>query len=852
MQIRIPELAVVALVGVSSSGKSTFAKKYFKETEILSSDFFRALVSDEEGNQEATRDAFDSLYYLAHKRLGRGLLTVIDATNVQREAREAVLKLAKEQDCHTVAIVFQLPEEVCQERNLKRADRGFGPHVIRNQMSQLKRSIRHLEKEGFRHVHILKSVEEMEDVEVVRTPLWNNKREEHGPFDIIGDIHGCYEELCDLMEKMNYEVDREQCTVIAPEGRRVIFLGDLCDRGESNVKVLKLVMNTVKSGQGLAVLGNHDAKLVKYLKGRKVTPSHGLDMTIAELIQESEEFRDQVCRFLDGLISHYVLDEGRLVVAHAGLKERYHGRGSGRVRNFCLYGETNGETDEYGLPVRFAWAEEYRGKALVVYGHTPTLETGNVNNTYCIDTGCVFGGKLTAFRYPERELVQVQARKEYYEPAKSLGVNYMHTDLLSIEDVLGDRHIQTKLHRMIKIRNSNSIAALEVMSRFGIDPHWLIYLPPTMSPCETSEKEEYLEYPLEGFRYFKERGVSEVICEEKHMGSRGVIVICKDNETAQKRFGVVDNSFGVIYTRTGRSFFNRSEEEDEILKRLQAVLTKNQFWEKENTDWVCLDAEIMPWSAKAQSLIEEQYAGVGCAGQHSLEVALDLLKQGLENPNLLQVNEIGGRKTVELENLLTEYKQRQQDISNYQNAYRRYCWDVLSLEDYRIAPFHILATEGRVWSEVSHEEHMEKIEKYIAGSDPLFMVTSYKIIQLDHEESISDGCRWWEELAAKGSEGMVIKPLGFTHVNKGLTQPAVKCRGKEYLRIIYGPEYTQLQHLTRLKRRSLRKKGNLALSEFALGMEGLDRFVKKEPLYRVHECVFGVLALESEAVDPRL
>ena len=387
MQIRIPELAVVALVGVSSSGKSTFAKKYFKETEILSSDFFRALVSDEEGNQEATRDAFDSLYYLAHKRLGRGLLTVIDATNVQREAREAVLKLAKEQDCHTVAIVFQLPEEVCQERNLKRADRGFGPHVIRNQMSQLKRSIRHLEKEGFRHVHILKSVEEMEDVEVVRTPLWNNKREEHGPFDIIGDIHGCYEELCDLMEKMNYEVDREQCTVIAPEGRRVIFLGDLCDRGESNVKVLKLVMNTVKSGQGLAVLGNHDAKLVKYLKGRKVTPSHGLDMTIAELIQESEEFRDQVCRFLDGLISHYVLDEGRLVVAHAGLKERYHGRGSGRVRNFCLYGETNGETDEYGLPVRFAWAEEYRGKALVVYGHTPTLETGNVNNTYCIDTG---------------------------------------------------------------------------------------------------------------------------------------------------------------------------------------------------------------------------------------------------------------------------------------------------------------------------------------------------------------------------------------------------------------------------------------------------------------------------------
>jgi len=476
MRIEIPEIAVVALMGVSGSGKSTFAKQYFKPTEILSSDYFRALISDDENNQQVTSQAFDTLYYVANKRLELGLLTVIDATNVQKEARASVLHLAKEQNCHAVAIVLDMPEKLCRERNAKRPDRDFGGHVITRQGEQLRRSIRFLQKEGFRYVYVLKNEDDIANVEIVRTPLWNNKKDEIGPFDIIGDVHGCYDELCSLLDKLGYSVDKENYTVVPPEGRRAIFLGDLCDRGPKNIEVLRFVMSMVQSGVAYCIAGNHDAKLLKHLRGSNVQLTHGLDKTLEQLSTQSEEFVAEVKTFLDGLISHYVFDNGKLVVAHAGLKEKYQGRGSGRVRDFCLYGDTTGETDEYGLPVRLPWANEYRGKAAVVYGHTPTPEVETINNTFCIDTGCVFGGKLTAWRYPEKEIVQIEAQEQYYAPAKPfLDKPAVNDDVLNIDDVLGQKYLATRLRRSIKINAENSVAALEIMSRFAADPHWLIY-----------------------------------------------------------------------------------------------------------------------------------------------------------------------------------------------------------------------------------------------------------------------------------------------------------------------------------------------------------------------------------------
>ena len=855
MRIEIPEIAVVALIGVSGSGKSTFARHHFASTEVLSSDYFRALISDDENNQQVTTQAFDTLYYVANKRLELGLLTVIDATNVQKEARASVLQLAKAQNCHAVAIVLDVPEKTCKERNEKRPDRDFGEHVISRQGQQLRRSIRHLQKEGFRFVYMLKTEDDISKIEIVRTPLWNNKKNEHGPFDIIGDIHGCYDELCALLNKLGYAVDKETHTAVPPEGRRAVFLGDLCDRGPKNIEVLRLVMGMIQSGSAYCVAGNHDVKLLKKLRGKNVQLTYGLDKTVEQLESQDAAFIADVKAFLDSLISHYVFDDGKLVVAHAGLKETYQGRGSGRVRDFCLYGDTTGETDEYGLPVRLPWANEYRGKAMVVYGHTPTPEIEPINNTFYIDTGCVFGGKLSALRYPEKEIVQIDAEREYYAPVKPfLDKPIENDDILNIDDVLGQKYLNTRLRRTIKIGAENSAAALEIMSRFAADPHWLIYLPPTMSPCETSKLPNYLEYPTEAFDYYKTRGVGKVVCEQKHMGSRAVIVLCRDAETAAQRFKVQDGSFGIIYTRTGRQFFEHRETERALLTRLQNVLTASHFWRDFDSDWVCLDTELMPWSAKAQKLLEEQYAPVGRAGRSGLTAVIDTIDKATIVLGDTSVDvEAHSNKKADLVALMERQQARADALNLYTDAYRRYCWDVSSIEDYRIAPFHILATEGKTWCGESNVWHMETIAKYMTGQDPIFMATDHLLVDLLDENSVAAAVKWWEELTASGGEGMVVKPYDFI-ATKGteILQPAVKCRGREYLRIIYGPEYMLEENLTRLKKRSLAKKRNLALSEFALGVEALERFVRKDPLYRVHECVFGVLAMESEPVDPRL
>jgi len=536
MKISIPETSLVVLVGASGSGKSTFARKHFAPTEIVSSDACRGLVSDDESSLAATQDAFDVVHFLARKRLARHKLTVIDATNVQAEARRPLLAIAREHDCMAVAIVLDLPPRVCHERNQGRPERSFGFHVVRQHSSQLRQSLRDLRREGFRYVTVLDSLEAIEQATIERTRLWCNRRDDHGPFDIIGDVHGCFDELVDLLRALGYSVDRDAPSATPPEGRKAIFLGDLVDRGPGIASVLKLALNMTRAGVAMCIPGNHELKLLKKLQGRDVKVSHGLAETLDQLAREPAELSQQIAAFIDGLVGHHVLDDGKLVVAHAGMKESLQGRASGRVRQFALYGETTGERDEFGLPIRYDWAADYRGSAIVVYGHTPVPEAEWLNRTICIDTGCVFGGKLTALRYPEKQLVQVPARRTYYEPVRPLVAApapvRSHGDVLDIEDVQGKRAIATRMHHTITVREDNAAAALEVMSRFAVDPRWLIYLPPTMSPPETCKDGEYLEHPAAAFAHYGKEGIERVICEQKHMGSRAVIVVCRDEAAA--------------------------------------------------------------------------------------------------------------------------------------------------------------------------------------------------------------------------------------------------------------------------------------------------------------------------------
>ena len=608
-------------------------------------------------------------------------------------------------------------------------------------------------------------------------------------------------------------------------------------------------MAMVDGGTALAVPGNHDIKLVKKLRGRDVQITHGLAESLAQLETESAEFRDRVAGFLDDLVSHYVLDDGRLVVAHAGMKAEMQGRGSAVVRDFALYGETTGETDEFGLPIRYNWAAEYRGEAHVVYGHTPVPEPEWLNCTINIDTGCVFGGRLTALRWPEKELVSVTAKATYAEPARpflatpaaSLSAQQREDEMLDLADVFGKRIISTRLHHTVTIREENATAALEVMSRFAANPKWLVYLPPTMSPSETTTKEGYLEYPTEAFAHYRHHAVPRVICEEKHMGSRAVVVLCRDEGVARRGFGVVDEGIGIITTRTGRRFFDDARVESELLSILSRAIERAGLLEQLGTDWIVLDCELMPWSAKAQDLVRNQYAAVGAAAAGAL-------------PEVVAVLRASSSRGVAVDELLGRMETRASLISQYSTAYRHYCWPVSSVNDLRLAPFHILASEGVVHTEKDHEWHMAQAQAICAADDTgVLFATGFRVVDLSDPSSEADATCWWEEKTANGGEGMVVKPLSFVaRGNRGILQPAVKCRGREYLRIIYGPEYTLSENLRRLRSRGLGAKRSLALREFALGIEGLERFVRGEPLRRVHECVFGVLALESEPVDPRL
>ncbi|MGZ8176520.1 polynucleotide kinase-phosphatase [Williamsia sp. SKLECPSW1] len=829
--LEIPELCLVVLVGITGSGKSTFAATHFRPTEVISSDTCRALVADDPTDQAATADAFEVLEYIAAKRLGRGLLTVVDATSVQASARKSLVELARSHDVLPVAVVLDVPVAVALQRTESRTDRDLSPRVVTRQHDQLRRSLRSLKREGFRTVHVLDGVEAIDDASITRTRLFNDRRDDHGPFDIVGDVHGCREELEDLLVRLGYTIVRDgsgrAVDAVHPDSRRVLFVGDLVDRGPDSVGVLRLAMGMVGAGHALCVTGNHEAKLVRALGRRDVTRSHGLQETLDQLAVEGDDVTEQVRAFCDALVAHYVLDDGRLVVAHAGLPEKYHGRASGRVRAFALYGDTSGETDEFGLPVRYPWAQDYRGSAVVVYGHTPVPEVEWVNNTLCVDTGCVFGGSLSALRYPEREVVAVPARAVHYEPVRPVDAAVDRDPAqLTLSDVMGARVVETEHLGRVSVRAEHAAGALEVMSRFALAPSQVVHLPPTMSPVDSSTRDGYLEHPDEAFGHYARSGVAQVVCEEKHMGSRAILRLDRDGT-------------GVVHTRTGRAFFT-PDRESAILRRAADAATAAGLWSDLGADRIMLDAEILPWAEKADAMIRSQYARVGAAATTALPAAVE------------QVSRAAGRG-VEVADLLRSISGRVETAAAFVDAYRRYAQPSAGPLGVQVAPFQVLASGSQTFETRDHLWHLDVADRLVSADADLFRPTRRLVVDTGDETATGQGVGWWEELTANGGEGMVVKPLAnLTRGRRGLVQPGVKVRGREYLRIIYGPDYTDPDTLARLRTRNLATKRSLALREYALGLEALRRFTTGEPVWRVHQAVFAVLAMESEPVDARL
>lgn len=369
--VELPEVALVVVLGGSSAAREAVLSR-FDEAERLDPDAREALQA----------------------RLEANLPVVVDATRLSTHERGQLSKLGKDANVLRRAVAIAAPDE--------HGNRPPGPAKLRDL--------------GFRDAVVLEEDDALE-VTVVRARLANDRRDERGPFDLIGDVHGCAEELEELLDALGYEA---RDGIRQRDDRRVIFLGDLVDRGPGVVDVLRIAMPMVAAGAALCIRGNHEAKLLRWLRGKSIKLTHGTQVSVDQLEREPDAFRLQVKAFLASLPYHLRLHDGELVVAHAGLKEALQGRASGKAKSFALYGDTTGESDAYGFPVRLDWAQHYRGEATVVYGHTPVLEARWVHDTICLDTGCVFGGKLTALRWPERELVSVPARAVHYAPTRPL------------------------------------------------------------------------------------------------------------------------------------------------------------------------------------------------------------------------------------------------------------------------------------------------------------------------------------------------------------------------------------------------------------------------------------------------
>ncbi|MFK9094820.1 polynucleotide kinase-phosphatase [Bacillus salipaludis] len=861
--IHLPFAGIVLLVGPSNSGKTTLLNRLTSEnsilaSEVISSDQFRVLVSDIEfinWNQrpkdeadalfdeysQISNEAFEAMDYLIGKRCRLNKLTIIDATHLKEEDRERYIRLGKKYHVPVVAVVFNVVEKELIVRDSLR-DFPRGKNRIKQQYQQFKRTLRSIKKESFHRTYILDET----DLQALHISRQENSLviDVGNGIDFIGDIHGCYEEFIELLRKLGY-MENVEGLFLHPEGRKILSLGDVMSRGPRSLETLQFFKKHVATGIAYMIDSNHGWKIARWLDGRKVNLAHGDERVEEEFVEYESRFGNEAANRLkeelkDLLLaakSHFIIKKNdvRLAVAvHAGIRDHYIGKQSQRISDFCRYGDAEG-LDENGKPRRKDWTIDHKSSELIIWGHDPKPQPLLVNNTLNIDQGVVFGGRLTAYRYPEKQFVSVEAKQDYANVPDNPLKEWERKRLVppNLGKFVNGFSVLTEQLGEVSVYKDGAKSALDDLSHFTLPLEEIVYLPPTMSPTpKPSKLEGYLEHPLEAFEYYQANGVNSMIVEKKHMGSRGILFLFKNKEVAKEYIG--RETLGSIYTRTGRAFFQK-ELEEQIVTVLNANLSA--YFEKYNTDFVLLDAEILPWNLKAKDLIMNQYAHVG-------EMAL------LDRSKLRAQLQKAFDNGKDVSNWLEEIDEKLLNIKTFNEVYPKYCWETEGLEGIQIAPFHTLAHSTETFFDKPHTWHMGK-NKELSGLSKLFVETEYRIV--NDESSMNAAIEWWEVMTEDGHEGFVVKPETYVARHKGkLLQPAIKVRGRKYLHIIYGIDYLQQENLARLKQRNTSKKQRSAMKEFALGVEAVNRFVRGESIERYHECVLGVLAFEADPIDPRL
>ncbi|WP_339287098.1 polynucleotide kinase-phosphatase [Paenibacillus sp. FSL R5-0486] len=863
-EIRLPYAGIVVLVGPSNSGKSTMldrlvAESVIRRTEAVSSDQFRMLVGDDEyvdwkhrprseadviyaEYQQVSAKAFEAMEAMLATRCRLNKLTWVDATHLYPEDRERLIQVARKAHVPVIAVVLDIPEKELLERDAQR-EYPRGRQRVKQQVQQFKRTLRSIREDGFDASYVLKQPDE---ITFVRTsnPLVTDMGT---GIDIIGDIHGCYDEMMEIIVRLGYVDEDGSGLYRHPEGRKLVSVGDVTSRGPESLKCLLFWQRHCAAELAYMIDSNHGWKIARYLDGRDVTLSHGDERVEMELLQfereqgqeTAKQVRAELRAFLLDAPSHLVFSRNgvrQVVVAHAGIRDHFIGKQSKRIQDYCRYGDVEG-TDERGRPVRKDWYVDHNSGECIVWGHDPRPYPTIVNDTVNIDHGVVFGGMLTAWRMPEREAVSVPAKQDYARDPDSPLKRWEQRRFAppNIRKFKEGFTVQTASKLDVFVHGEVAKTAIDTFSHYTVPLEELIYIPPTMSPPPSvCSVEGYLEHPQDAFHYYRSQGVTRMVAEKKHMGSRAILLLFRDEQAAVQRVG--RPMLGNIVTRTGRSFFDPSTEQD-VLSRLHADLTVDGYFDRHQTEFVLLDAEIVPWNLKARELIASQYAHVAEASMMDRSTVLDKLREA----------QAAGRN---VEEWLQETVGKLANAETFRDVFQKYCWDVEDIGDIRIAPFHTLAHSTGAFWEQTHEWHMEQNREF-ARISTMMMETEYRVIASEADEA--DVILWWNEITAEGHEGIVIKPETFRAWNNNkMIQPAIKVRGRAYLHIIYGMDYLAPENLSRLRKRKTSKKERHALMESALGMEGIERFIRREPVERIHECVLATLSLESERVDPRL
>ena len=829
MILQLPEFCAILLLRPQATAPN-FAATHFPADTILSTQFFQDLIAPPHTPPDA--DALGLLQQTLDHRLKNRLTTLIDLAPLEQSERQAFRSSARRHNAPLIAIVLDLPAPA----HLNPEQRS--QWTLEN--SRIQYTLPLLEPEGLAQVFHISDEATLTRLQVQWQPFPCSRLQEPGPFDIIGSPHGCHAEFISLVQKRGYQSTGTpgQNILHHPQGRKLIVLGDLADRGPEGPRLLGLLMRTQQAGHALVVCGNQDRRLLHLLQDQLPEDSIGFEHLIPWAADLPQEERQPLIDWLQALPDHLVLDGGKLVAVHGGIQKKMLRRQSPPVSAFCRFGETPAETDHFGFPTLTAWTGDFEQGPLVLYAHQAQPEPVWINKTLNLDTGCVFGGKLTALSYPELELHSQPAQLIYHPPilppqAQATQTQAAQDPYTLPYDLFNGRFlVQTSLRYSFGLDDQQVSAAMEMLHTETVSPRWLIYLPPSMSPPQPATEPPYLEHPNEGFSYYEKKGQSELIVQEKVDGVRAILILCKDAQTAKTHFGSQDHRLGRIYSRYGRPLLPDAEEKA-FLENLSQAATAANLWTALGTDWLCIEGQLSPTAhfLPQQTATHQRIATLlGHAFPHM---------QGT-----FQQSPITDPEFLALRARIIAWQQPLQAYTTHLPT---------SDPDWTFVPYHLLASASALYFDQTHAWHLAHLERLCQHTTYHLRPLQWQQIDLSDHQARHKIIEWWHHLNATSKPGLIMKPLHFeTIVGNEPIQPAIKVRTHEALRQTYGLEFDQPEALNHHRSRSLKDRRELAVRQYALGKEALQRFQARQPFAEVLQASFCHLAISTTDKEPLL